>query len=547
MERRDVFPVWVRALAVCSGCAYTILLMQTGSKLSFLVTALLSLGLLVYLVFRRGLLEWLLAPRAKWVYPVAALLSLSAVYTAKSTFFTTCKGWMGKAIAWAGLPGVTLRLIPWMVALAALPMAFCCFLWFVGFMGELILRLWRESDFTERLFFLMAGLLLAMLVVFSYVCTQAFFGAEINGRRFDFDLIYSADSGYLVRQDVFRNVGADQNDLRQPLYGLFAMPFAQGAWLVSRLLFLIPNSYSIVWQIFQNLLFLIALILLSRMMGLHGAEKAMFLCLLLVCWPAWIFALTAEQYLVAVFYLILLLYLREDKTGQTLAFLGATGCLLTSGIWFPVVTWDRDWKQFVKKTAALCGVFFAVTILCGRLTTFLDLPEYFEGFGYYSGADVAPVQKLMQYVAFAGSCFLAPASGADFTTYRHVSWQMLPVTDWSPVGLLVLGMALAGILLTRKDRLTRLSAVWIGFSLLLLGIVGWGTVDNGLLLYSLYFGWAFIAMVFRLLDRALSRSRPVKLMVLLLLILGLAVWNIYALRDVLIFGSQYYPALGGAA
>ena len=386
MEPRYTFSPLLRVLAACSGCAYTVLLMQTDSKLSFLVTALLSLGLLFYLLFRKKLLEQLLTPKARWVYPVAAVLSLSAVYTAKSTFFTTCKGWMGKAIGWAGLPGVTLRLIPWIVALAALPMAFCYFLWFVGFMGDVILRLWRESDFTERLFFLSAGLLLAMLVVFSYVCTQAFFGADLNGRRYDFDLIYSADSGYLVRQDVFRNVGANQNDLRQPLYGLFAMPFAQAAWLLSRLLFFLPNSYITLWQIVQNLLFLIALILLSRMMELQGAEKAMFLCLLGVCWPTWIFALTAEQYLVAVFYLILLLYLRGDRRGQTVSFLGATGCLLTSGIWFPVVTWDRDWKQFVKKTFSLCGVFFAVTILCGRLTTFLDLPEYFAGFGYYSGA-----------------------------------------------------------------------------------------------------------------------------------------------------------------
>lgn len=69
-------------------------------------------------------------------------------------------------------------------------------------------------------------------------------------------------------------------------------------------------------------------------------------------------------------------------------------------------------------------------------------------------------------------------------------------------------LTLGGILLSRKERITKLSAVWLGFSFLLLGIVGWGTIDNGLMLYSLYFGWAFVCMIFRLIDRLLWRARP---------------------------------------
>ena len=109
------------------------------------------------------------------------------------------------------------------------------------------------------------------------------------------------------------------------------------------------------------------------------------------------------------------------------------------------MTWDRDLKAFCKKTMLLCGAFFAVRILSGRLTTFLDIPSYIEGYGYYTGANVAPLSKLMQYVNFAGACILAPASGVDFTSYRHVSWQMLPVTDWSITGLVVILASVAGI------------------------------------------------------------------------------------------------------
>lgn len=546
MEARKTWNIWFRLLMALSGWAYAVLLMQTASKLSFLITAVLALGLMLVLTLKTRLLEKVLAVEGWYLRLIAGILCLSEVYTAKSTFFTCCYGWLCKLAAVLYLPqGLLLRGAPWAVALLATPMAFLYFLWFCGFVRDLAVWFWRESDFTERLFLLGAWCLLAMIVVLTYLCTQAFYGAHLNGAWYNFDLIYSSDSGYLLHQDVFRNVGAEQNDLRQPLFGLFAMPFCQAAYLLSRVLFFIPNSYVTLSQLLQLLLFLTAVVLLSRMLELRGAEKAMFLGLMAVSYPVLIFALTAEQYLFAVSYLILLLYLQKEPVQQATAYIAATGSLLTTGIWFPLVTWDRDLRKFVKKTMLLCGAFFAVMVLSGRLTTFLDIPTYIEGYGYYAGGDVAPLSKLMQYVNFAGACVLGPASGADFESYRHVSWQMRPVNGWSPVGIAVILLALGGILWTRKSRVTKISAVWLGFSFLLLGIVGWGTIDNGLMLYSLYFGWAFVAMIFQFLNRLLRQVRPVKLTVLMILILGVGVYNVYALHEVLVFATQFFPALGG--
>ncbi len=547
MEQMNQFSIWIRLAATCSGTAYTVLLMQTTSKYSFLITAIMALGALLFFVLKTPFLEKIFAPRGWGLWALAGALAVSAVYTAKSTFFTNCWTWMYKLVTILGLPHeeLVIRCIPWLVALAALPMAFGYFLWFVNFIRGMALRLWRESDFTERFFFLGAGLLFAMMIVFTYMCTEAFYGAHINGNWFNFDLIYSADSGYLVHQDVYRNVGAEQNDLRQPLFGVFAMPFAQAAWLLSKLLFFLPECYITIWQIFQTLLFLVSVVLLSRMLELQGAEKALFLMILCLCYPTLIFILTAEQYLMAVFYLILMLYLEREPVGKGLGYIAATGSLLTSGIWFPTVTWDRNFKKFIQKTLTLCGAFFAVTILSGRLTTFLDIPTYIEGYGYYTGADVPLLSKLMQYVNFAGACLVAPPSGVDFTTYRHVSWQMLPVTSWSKIGVAVMIAALGGVIVSRRKRFTKICAVWLVFSFLLLGLMGWGTIDNGLMLYSLYFGWAFVAMVFRFIDWLFNRLRPFKLAVLMGLTLLLGICNVYALREVLVFGTQFFPALGG--
>lgn len=539
--------IWLKPLLALSGCAYAVLLMQTESKVSFLLTAVLALVLSAALLWKTPLLEKLFAARNGGAWAVAGVLCLSSLYTAKSSFFSNCWSWMHKAISWLHLPyeDWIIRLLPWAVSLLALPMAFGYFLWFTDFIKTLALRLWRESDFTERLFLLGAGCLLSMMIVLTYMCTQAFYGAHINGGWFNFDLIYSADSGYLVHQDVFRDVGAEQNDLRQPLFGVFAMPFAQTAWLVSRVLFFLPNSYVTVSQILQMLLFVVSMVLLSRMMGLRGAEKAMFLGLLCVSYPVLIFTLTVEQYLFAVSWLILLIYLEREPVAQSTAYIAATGSLLTTGILFPLVTWDRDFKGFAKKTLLLCGAFFAVVILSGRLTTFLDIPSYIEGYGYYTGVDVPLKSKLMQFVNFAGACLVAPPSDVDFTTYNHVSWQMLPVKSWSIPGLVVIAVAIGGIIVGRRERFTRICAVWLGFSLVLLGLVGWGTIDNGLMLYSLYFGWALVAMIFQMIDRVLNRVRPLKLVVLMTLILTVGIINVYALKAVLVFATQFFPALGG--
>lgn len=547
MAKNGTWNIPLRLFMALSGWAYAVLLMQTESKLSFLITGVLALALMLVLTLKTSFLEKVFRAEGCYLWVIAGVLCLSAVYTAKSTFFGCCYGWMNRLAEVLHLPfrETLIRLVPWGMALLATPMAFGYFLWFCGFVREIALEFWRKSDFTERVFLLGAWCLLSMIVVLTHLCTQAFYGAHLNGTWYNFDLIYSSDSGYLMNQDVFRNVGAEQNDLRQPLFGVFAMPFCQAAYLLSRVLFFLPRSYVTVSQLVQLGVFLTALVFLARMMDLTGAEKAMFLGLLTVSYPVLIFALTTEQYLFAVTYLILLLYWKQEPVKQSTAYIAATGSLLTSGIWFPLVTWDRDIGKFFKKTLLLCGAFFAVMILSGRLTTFLDIPSYIEGYGYYTGTNVALRSKLMQYVNFAGACLLAPKSGVDFTTYRHVSWQMLPVTGWSPVGLLVLLLTLGGILLSRKERITKLSAVWLGFSFVLLGLVGWGTIDNGLMLYSLYFGWAFVCMIFRLIDRLLWRARPVKLGLLMVLLLGVGIYNVYALREVLIFGTQFFPALGG--
>ncbi|MDD6023850.1 MAG: hypothetical protein PUC06_06405 [Oscillospiraceae bacterium] len=537
---------WVQyPVALISGVACTVLMIGTNSKVSFLLTTVLSAILLTVLLLKTCFLGVLLEKRTRLEYFFTALISLTSVYAGKSTFYATCGGWCLKVLGRLGLPDILARVAPWAVAAAALPMMFLYVGWFVHFMWGFGKKFWADSDYVDRMFLFAAGMLFAMLIGFTYACTQAFYGARLNGYWYNFDLVYSADSGYLVHTDVYRMVGASENDLRQPLYGLFAMPFCQLAWIASKILFFLPNGYVILSQIVQMLLYLTAVVMLGRIMKLEGMVKALYFAFHCVTYPVLIFVLTAEQYLMAVFYLIMMLYLEKDPVGKRVGFIAATGSLLTTGALFPAVTGDRKFSKFFLDSLKLCLCFFAVVILCGKLTVFLDFGQRLADYKVYSGADVAPLSKLMQFVNFVGACLVAPASHIDFDTYSHVSWQMLPVTDWNPLGILFICGAILGVLCKPRERFSWICAGWMAFSLLLLGIVGWGTIDNGLMLYTLYFGWAYTTMVFQLVVQIFDRVPAVKILVLGLLILVLTLVNINALKEVILFGTEFFPAIGG--
>ena len=80
------------------------------------------------------------------------------------------------------------------------------------------------------------------------------------------------------------------------------------------------------------------------------------------------------------------------------------------------------------------------------------------------------------------------------------------------------------------------------FSFLLLFGMGWGTQENGLILYSLYFGWAIFLLLFRL-GQTLSARIPQLRPALYAVCLAVLVWqNLPAMARLLSFAIQNYPA-----
>ena len=95
--------------------------------------------------------------------------------------------------------------------------------------------------------------------------------------------------------------------------------------------------------------------------------------------------------------------------------------------------------------------------------------------------------------------------------------------------------------MNRKSRYAQICAGWVAFSFLLLCLVGWGTSENALVLYSLYFSWAFISLIIMLIMRVFEKLRPVQIGVFSVATVVLAVVNAQTIMDLIRFGLEYYP------
>ena len=81
------------------------------------------------------------------------------------------------------------------------------------------------------------------------------------------------------------------------------------------------------------------------------------------------------------------------------------------------------------------------------------------------------------------------------------------------------------------------------FSIVILFGLGWGTKENGSILYALYFGWAFLVLLFQLVEK-IAEKWNLRFLVPLVTAgctVAFAVTNIPAIIEMIRFAIQYYP------
>ena len=357
-----------------------------------------------------------------------------------------------------------------------------------------------------------------------------------------YDIIYTSDNGYISNFDSWANLENGENDIRQPLFALFALPIAIPCHIASELLFFVPNSfaYLTLMSIVQDLLLAITTILISRMIKIREQDKKYLFLLFSLSFPYVLFGLVLEQYTVSLFYVIATIYYYfKNREEVNYLYLGAVGTLVTSGILFPAITKFKDFKNWFKKAMYLLATFIVLLILSGQLAQIFTLPEKLKTINEYIGVKLSFSDKFIQFTNFLKSLFLSPKCKIGPNVFGFDSYQLTAVKTISIIGIVILIMTVVSTILNRKDKMALISFCWIIFSFIILVLVGWGSVENSQILYSLYFSWAYYILYFLLLSKI--KNRKVFKVLIILSIIIMFIPMVMEMSNIIKFGIRYYP------
>ena len=437
-----------------------------------------------------------------------------------------------------------LQSIVWIIAIISIPFVYVTLAFFWNKLYDLARNTKILEDVKTRekvvYIFLLCATMLFITIVFRK--TDAFYGTKLS-----FDIIYTSDSPMLVKNDAYLILANTENDLRQPLFAVFSAPFMGISYLVSRL-FTDPMAvYALLLDYVQVTLLLISNFILCRMMGLSSSKRICFMISSCFCYTYLLFVLMMEQYIVAYFWLILLLYLICKKiSSDRIAFWGAGGTLLTSLILAPIRKQElseMNFKKWIVNVIDAGFEFMIVMLALCRFDVIFGVISKISWLVQFTGKKVSLVEKVFQYIAFIRNCFLAPQAGVDFTTMEHVSWQLVPATNISITGVVILLLVIVSAVINRKKKSSLLAIGWVGFSVVMLCLFGWGTAENGLILYALYFGWAFFVLLFQLVEVIEDKLQVKFLLPVVSLgsVVALAVVNLPAIKEMIDFAVTYFP------
>ena len=390
-------------------------------------------------------------------------------------------------------------------------------------------------------------LFLCAFVTYSFCVSRVFWRTNLL-----FDAIFTSDTPVMIRRNVYLNLYHISNDIRQPYFAVFAAPFIGFGYALSVPL---EGINPIFTPLFMNYIQLIMLIaanyMLAKMLPVDKTGSICFMILSSLTYCDLLSAVMMEQYIVVYFWLIFVLYFyMENKEASIIEFTAATGTLVTNFVLTPFLneSYARDKRrECTAKIARAMRFYLALFLAFGRLDLIYSLFDSVRLIIRFSTGEPFSV-RLNQYSSFIASCFTAPETTAVLTNafgdvFYSLQLSKSVMYQFSTLGGILFALCVISLILNRKKQLARMAGAWIGFSVFILLIVGWGSPENGMLLYSLYFSWAFIVLLFMLLQW-ISEKLNIKLfipVVSFVIAVLLIVYNYRGMEDLLSFAITYYP------
>ena len=399
----------------------------------------------------------------------------------------------------------------------------------------------------ELLTFCMLKFFVLAFSTFSFSSRVLFFHRRTNR----LDILYTSDTASIINGNAYLFLFHPENDIRQPLFALFAAPFMGAFYAVSfPLSFISPIFTPLLMNYAQIIMLMTINLMLVRILDLKKLNGICLMLLFTFTYSTLLSSIMMEQYVVALFYLILMVYsYTKTNYAPEVTFTAATGTLLTSMLMLPFAY--NNEKNKCNKLRAFFSIFekniliFIIIIISfNRFDIIFNAVIQLSGLRSFAGSANAK-EQLNQFLNFVSSCFWAPEAAANASIDRTINWQLTnsTITEISISGCVILVLCLISAILNRKNKITRIAAYWTLFSVLLLSVAGWGAVENGMILYSLYFCWAYLILLFQLVIWISDKLRcnAVVILASLIALVSLCIANYNGIADLLRFAVSKYP------
>ncbi len=391
------------------------------------------------------------------------------------------------------------------MSLAAFPFLAVVFSFLLSSVRRLLTEsgIFRTFNRAEWLLYALLTIVLLAYAAWAFSLSNGFYSANNGG----YDIVYTADTDALYNNMAYLSLTFVENDLRQPLFALFSAPFAGVPYVISHLLGLTPALTAILFNSVQVLLLMAGHLMLTALVGRTPFRRFAFLLLLCASYTTLLNAVMVEQYITAYFWLMLTVVAICQGTSSTrLPFLGASGSLLTSAAiapWCSCHSLRRTPRRWLWDMCKLTFSGIGLLVAFGRFDVLYSVAEKIASLSKFTGSDSSFSSRFAQYSSFLHDCFLAPAAGIAQGSAPDgiLSWRLDVVSSLHPMGMALMLLFILSAWLHRRQRLCQVAFYWSIFSCVLLAVIGWGTWEVGLILYSLYFCWCFLLLLFRLLER----------------------------------------------
>ena len=478
----------------------------------------------------------------------AAISSLGICHYSALTFRDyagdySVSGWI---LGMAGNKAAVSYVLSYVLAL----MAFFSVYVFSSLLLDLIVQklkpLFNSLSKIEIVVYSVIAILIMACVCCVYMRTRLFYIAHDTCDR-----IYVFDTTELMDPNAYLALFHHQNDIKQPLFAAFAAPIIGFWYLLSLpLTNLSPFWQPVLMNAIQILLLVITNVLIAKMLKTDTLGRICFVLVSSVTYSAVLYSLVMEQYIIATFWLILVIYsLVTDNKQTEICSSAANGTLLT-GLALMIVPDNNDeaggkttLRSYLVSVERKIACFVILLLALGRVDIIINFPITMSLLSYFTdGPNI--IGRFNQFTNFVSSYFIAPAASATQFS-GHLSWQLSDsmISTPSILGIVIFALCISSFVINRKNKFAAIAALWAGISFTLLCIIGWGSAENGMIIYSLYFGWAYLVLMFMILTR-LSEKIRLKILIPLVCLATTVIlvkFNYQGIKDMIDFAITAYP------